>query len=321
MEHMQGDVARATAHAEEALALSHELDYRWGIAFVQSCLGLVAFEGGDPARARPMLEEALVRFRDLGDKVGLAYSLTFLGLVVHAEGDAERTKALLEESVALARAVQDKMSLAMALQGLGRLAHARGEDEQAAALHGESLTLRAELGDRRGVAECLEGFAAVSAAQAEPRRAARLFAAAEALREGLGTPPLTVDRAAHEPGLNAARSLIDETSWEMAWAKGRAMTPEQAIEYALSGEEPPAIPPPEQPPTREPTENLTRREREVTMLVAQGFTNRQIAKVLGISARTVETHVGRTLKKLGLSSRARLAAWMVEHHPLPEDLH
>jgi hypothetical protein len=45
------------------------------------------------------------------------------------------------------------------------------------------------------------------------------------------------ERALQEPYLAAARSQLDETSWQEAWAQGRAMTLEEAISYALEEEE------------------------------------------------------------------------------------
>jgi len=56
---------------------------------------------------------------------------------------------------------------------------------------------------------------------------------------------------------------------------------------------------------------LTRREREVASLVAQGRSNREIADHLVVSERTVETHVSRILTKLDLTSRTQLAAWVL----------
>jgi DNA-binding NarL/FixJ family response regulator len=58
---------------------------------------------------------------------------------------------------------------------------------------------------------------------------------------------------------------------------------------------------------------LTRREQEVAVLIARGLTNRDIARQLVISERTVDTHVGNILSKLRLTSRAQVAAWAVEH--------
>jgi DNA-binding CsgD family transcriptional regulator/tetratricopeptide (TPR) repeat protein len=58
---------------------------------------------------------------------------------------------------------------------------------------------------------------------------------------------------------------------------------------------------------------LTRTERTVATLVAQGLTNRQIAEQLFVSPRTVDAHLAHIFRKLDISSRARLAALMVDH--------
>jgi DNA-binding NarL/FixJ family response regulator len=50
----------------------------------------------------------------------------------------------------------------------------------------------------------------------------------------------------------------------------------------------------------------------VAVLVAQGRSNRDIAAILAIGERTVETHVGNILNKLGFNSRVQVAAWAVD---------
>jgi DNA-binding NarL/FixJ family response regulator len=57
---------------------------------------------------------------------------------------------------------------------------------------------------------------------------------------------------------------------------------------------------------------LSERERAIAILIAQGKSSREIADTLVISQRTVETHVGSIYARLGFSSRAQLAAWIVE---------
>jgi len=59
---------------------------------------------------------------------------------------------------------------------------------------------------------------------------------------------------------------------------------------------------------------LSAREREVAALVAQGHANREIATRLVVSERTAEAHVSNILGKLGLTSRAQIVAWAIEHH-------
>ena len=60
---------------------------------------------------------------------------------------------------------------------------------------------------------------------------------------------------------------------------------------------------------RDPTEQLSRRERDVLPLLAEGLSNAEIGKRLYISAKTAEHHVGAILAKLGLRSRAEAAAY------------
>ena len=68
-----------------------------------------------------------------------------------------------------------------------------------------------------------------------------------------------------------------------------------------------------QQPELNNSDELTTREWDVARLVARGCSNRQIAHELIVSDRTVDTHVSHILHKLGLVSRAQIAAWVVEH--------
>lgn len=59
-------------------------------------------------------------------------------------------------------------------------------------------------------------------------------------------------------------------------------------------------------------DQLTPREREVLRLIARGYAYKQVARNLGISIKTVETHVSAVLRKLQLSSRYQLTRWATE---------
>jgi DNA-binding NarL/FixJ family response regulator len=56
-------------------------------------------------------------------------------------------------------------------------------------------------------------------------------------------------------------------------------------------------------------DGLSEREREVVVLIGQGKSNAEIASLLVVSKRTVETYVSRVLSKLGLTSRSQIALW------------
>lgn len=69
---------------------------------------------------------------------------------------------------------------------------------------------------------------------------------------------------------------------------------------------------PAEAPADDELEQLTPREREVLHHLARGYPYKQIALRLGISPRTVETHVGAVLRKLQLSSRHEASHWAAE---------
>jgi non-specific serine/threonine protein kinase len=196
------------------------------------------------------------------------------------------------------------------------VAQAERHHERARGLLQEGVALAAEAGNETNVAYFMEGLAAVAASEGRLARAARLWGAAEALLEKIEVAAYIYapDRSIYQGQVSAARTQLDEAAWQAAWAEGRAMVPERAIEYALvEGEErepPTPVPLPEQqpPPPDERTERLTPREQEVALLVGRGLTNRRIALELSVSERTVENHVGKILKKLGFPSRARIIA-------------
>jgi len=67
----------------------------------------------------------------------------------------------------------------------------------------------------------------------------------------------------------------------------------------------------DEPASRGP--RLTGRELEVAELVAAGLTNLSIARRLSVAPRTAEAHVENIRRKLGVHSRAQIAAWVTEH--------
>ena len=68
---------------------------------------------------------------------------------------------------------------------------------------------------------------------------------------------------------------------------------------------------------QEPRERLTPREREVLALIARGMSNKLIARELGIAKKTVKTHVGHLLAKLGVADRTQAAVQAIELGLLP----
>ncbi len=305
---IRSDYERAKELFEESLVLNREAGNKRGLAFSLFNLGEVASDRGEHERAKELFEEAGALCRELGDTRTLPKYYFNLGNEYLLQGDPQRATELLEEAVKLL-AQGRTGGLNNALDKLGWAALMRDEHERAKALYTESLDLSMGLGDKWVAVGAVEGLACAAAAGAEAERAARLFGAAEALQEAVGGQHMPEEAALREPYLATARSRLDEASWEDAWAEGRTMSMEQAMEYALSEEKPvtPPSPDSEQPSSDGPS-SLTPREKEVAILVARGLTNRQIASELVLSEHTVHHHVTNILKKLNLTSRQQIAS-------------
>lgn len=233
----QGNYERARTLHEEGLALRRELGDKADLATSLGSLGTVAMNLGDYERAGELFEESLTLCRELGNKIGTAAALGNLGVLAHRQGDDHRAAGVLQESLALWRELGDRQAVATALTVLGMVAHALGDYERAAALYRESLVLYRELKDKLGIAQSLGWLARSVGTQGRPAPAARLFGAAEALREAIGAPLPPADRADYDRSVAAVRVLLDEEAFKAAWAQGRAMTLEEAMNEALRTED------------------------------------------------------------------------------------
>jgi predicted ATPase/DNA-binding SARP family transcriptional activator/DNA-binding CsgD family transcriptional regulator len=283
-------------------------------AYGRTGLGMVAMNRMNYEEAMAQLEEALPLCLECGEVWLAAQIHTFLGIVLLLQGNHDRATPRFEEGLAMAREVGDRIGVYNALYNLALVALIQGKYELANSRFGEGIALSRQMEDQANIAYCLEGLAAVAGMQGKVERSVHLFGAAEGLLEALGVPVWTFyqpDRSLYERTIADLRGLLGEAAFEEAWADGRATTLDDAIEYALAAGERAATSAREQPPADRQPIPLTRREKEVAALVARDLTNRQIAKELVVSERTVEKHVANILKKLGLHSREQVDASMM----------
>jgi len=101
------------------------------------------------------------------------------------------------------------------------------------------------------------------------------------------------------PAQAAARTALGPATAQLVVGAAQQMSVEQVLTA---------------PPVRSV---ITPRETEVAGLVADGLTNRQIGRRLGISERTAERHVENLRAKLGVGSRTQVAAWAAGGLPMP----
>ena len=80
----------------------------------------------------------------------------------------------------------------------------------------------------------LECLAYIAAAGGLAERAAKLFGAAEALRQSIGTTMTAYERREYDAAVAQLRAGVDAATLEAAWARGRALTLDEAVTYALA---------------------------------------------------------------------------------------
>ena len=305
---MQGDNDQAETWFQEGLELWRQIGDTTRIAATIGNLGLVAENRQQWDRAAELFLESQALYEVAGDQRGIAISLGARAWLERQKGNDGEAVPLVERSVILFRELGDDRSLANSLANLGHSTLALGDAKRSVSYFTESLRLRESLGNMLDIAECLEAFAAVASIGGRPRRAAQLYGAAEALRESTGAKLLDpAVRDERERQVDDIRRRLGTHTFMSEWAVGRAMLPGEAARLAVrvagSAEDDGA-----EAGARRGT-LLTRRERQVAALVARGLTNRQAAEQLLVAPRTVETHLEHIFAKLGVQTRAEVAAW------------
>jgi predicted ATPase/class 3 adenylate cyclase len=227
--------ADARPELEEALSIGRELSDSWTIATALRNLGLHAFIHSDYEEAQTLLEQSLQIWQEMGPegRMGSSWTLIFLGEVALHQEQSERARLLLEKANTILREIGDHNFLAYSIRHLAQLAWREGNYENATTLCKESLTFNQEVGDLRGVIACLAGFADIAVGQGKIERAAKLMAAVENQLALIGTRLLILDKMEYERNLALLRAKLDEKTLARFWEKGKAMTMQKAIGYAL----------------------------------------------------------------------------------------
>jgi non-specific serine/threonine protein kinase len=282
-----------------------------------SSLGVVIMIQGETATAlgkykmaQLLLEESLTLARAAGDTFRIAATLNDLGELARCERHFAEAHSSYEESLSLWREIGSVREAPATLHNLAYACLHQGEIERAYALFRESLEAQRAQNNRDGVLKSLLGLAAHASATGLAAESVRLYTAVAAnagSNSAILWPPEKIEYE-HYSGL--ARAKLSATEFEAEQAKGRALSVEQAIEYALNLPIPIPMPSPAKPTA---AQELTERERKVVVLIARGLPNGEIANELVLSKRTIEKHIANILSKLELTNRAQIVRWAIEN--------
>ena len=317
---LQGDNDQADVWFEQSLALWREVGDTTRVAATISNMGLVAQQRNDLDRALELFREAQALYEISNDQRGIAVAVGARAWLERQKDNQAVAVPLLERSASLFREQGDDRNLANSLANLGHSMLALGDKARATTYFTESLQLRQALGNTLAIAECFEGFAALASVAGRPRRAARLYGAAEALRETTGVKLADpADRAERDRQVEEVRRRLGAHTFTAEWSAGREMSADDGVRLALRlgwADAPDGAA--EASGGRKRSSVLTRREMEVAVLVARGLTNRQAAEQLLVASRTIETHLEHIFGKLGVQTRAEVAAWAARNETQPD---
>ncbi len=261
--------------------------------------------GDDPA-ARRLLDEATIITPGLEHypaSIGLLQARATHALSV---GDLAAAEAASSEGARLSRHVGDLHYLQRMLMNLGLASMAAGNLTESKQLFSEGMRVAQQIDDRLGQSSFLRQLGRQAATSGQSRLAARLLGAAETQGSAAGANTTGPAEPEIVRAADAARTSMGVAKFEAEYAAGKRLTREAALSLALGG------PDSNRTHADRPVDAgpLSKREVEVAVLIAEGLGNKQIATRLFISERTVTTHVGNILNKLGFDSRVQVASWM-----------
>jgi DNA-binding CsgD family transcriptional regulator len=305
----RGRWASALADAEESVRLARETGQTGTMALTLAALSRAEAGIGRIAEARAHGEEGIALSEVAAGAATVLHSLAALGFAELTAGRAEAAVALLERADEIDRGLPlGEPALTMYAPDLVEALVRVGRRDDA-----EVALKRLEAG------AALTGGAWANAVAAR----GRLLLADEPALDGIGGEALAWHARVDMPFERARTELV--LGERLRRVRRRADARER-LEAALRAFERLGAEPWAQRARTElratgwrgeaheatPVEELTPHELQVALLVAEGGTNREVGAALFLSAKTIEHHLSAIYRKLGLRSRAQLAAMLVE---------
>jgi len=306
------EVEGPTAALTEALELARSVQDTLTVAQALSSLGVLGLFTKEWARSRGYLEEALTYWEGAKDAWGIAYALLYLGATEFRRGHHQEAVRLLDDSVARYREMGDVSARGLGLIWLVYAAGEQGDISRATEYMSELIQLSNRAQDRRLLYLSGAGVVWLLREQGDAEQLARLLGAIQQLREmmGIDRGRIFYTSVVLSITTEALRNRLDHEAFEATLAEGSSLFFEQmaaligevlhraarigASEKAARGPRGPSL--------------LSPREQEVLRLMAQGLSNKKIAKKLIIAESTAKFYVTGVFNKLGVDTRAHAVA-------------
>jgi predicted ATPase/DNA-binding CsgD family transcriptional regulator len=309
----QGDFAAGgplLAGATELARAAADVDLA---AHVTDARGMLAFYSGDLPAAQAEFQAALAVYERAGfsDPTALV-TYSRLASVCLLTFELDRAVKLCEQCIGRCDELGEQWARGTALWTRGAAHWLSGDNAAAIEDVLACLRIKEHMDDLHTIAMSFDLLSVCLVATSDFERTAVLHGASERLWNLLNAPVLMGPAYAEirKSAADTARNALGEERFDALVGHGYAMPLPVALAVAKS--EAPAAPPAGPAAAGSEAKSLTRREREIAGLVADGLGNREIAEQLYLSKRTVDSHLEHIFAKLGFTSRTQLAAWVLE---------
>jgi predicted ATPase/DNA-binding CsgD family transcriptional regulator len=297
-----GQVPEAAENARRALALARELGYPAGEALALMELSWAAHYTGDFSASLEWAQRACqIGPAGIPDWVARWCGMVMTVALIEA-GQAASAQRSCANWLARAREVGDLQDQAFFLGYMAEVDRRADRLADAGTHLRESLELAVQVGDRLRLIDCLDTCGHLCAATGRWAEAITVWAAHAAHKADTDILDLPQDAQRRREPMRKAAQALGSAQVRAAEERGAAMTLDTAVEFAtMVTDQDPQV-----GPALSATGQLSPREQELVMLVAQGHTDAQIAAQLYLSVRTVRSHLDRIRDKTGYRRRADL---------------
>ncbi|MGE5223954.1 MAG: adenylate/guanylate cyclase domain-containing protein [Omnitrophica WOR_2 bacterium] len=228
----QNDMEVAHRYAEECLELARGSDNKLLLAKALDQMAAMYQADGNFPEWKRYDNEARNLYEELGDKKSLIGLVGNEILTLIYLNDIPQAAKLAEDYAGIDAGL-DEFSQAWFYLVFAYLKASQGDLENGTIFVRKSLLIFQQLNDLYWIANCLAEFAYVANSRNDPIRSARLLGARNAIHESIGATSSPQSQLLFSTIIEKTKSMLDEETFQSAWAEGNAMTMQQAIAYAL----------------------------------------------------------------------------------------
>ncbi|MDH5643608.1 MAG: adenylate/guanylate cyclase domain-containing protein, partial [Gemmatimonadota bacterium] len=195
---------------------------------------LLTFLDKDHETMEKYSNESITLLKNSGNQWGMSIILLGMGMAAKYMGryDEVRTRFAILEPLFIE--IGDKHRLNIIYSEFAHIERFEGHHDKANQMYRETIVEWQRLGHRAAVANQLECLAFIAKVREQPEHAAKLFGAAEILREKINIQMSQFEQVEYDQQVKELRAGMNESEFASAWAEGRSMTMEQAIQLTSS---------------------------------------------------------------------------------------